>query len=114
MGFFLLGGLFTVLIAWQLSNGIDDRLQESFRHEALDRAVLLQARVDASEAMLIGLQGLFLRGDIQRGDFYEYVGALRTTPDFDAVQALEFTRAVAREDVPGLEASVRGDTSIRQ
>lgn len=113
LGFFAIGAVVTVVTAAETSYGIQERRAESFEHEIDDLTSAIKARVEAAAAILAGLDGLLVSGEVGRGEFQDYVGRLEDTPGFDAIQALEYTRLVTRDEVSQFEAQVRSDTSLR-
>ena len=113
LGFLAVGAGVTVVAASQIWHHTHEAREEAFEHEVDDVTHDVSEQIDEAAAILAGLDGLFASGEVGRAEFKNYVGKLDGTPGFDAIQALEYTRLVTRDEVSQFEAQVRSDTSVR-
>ena len=107
------GLLFTALIVVTLLANQRERQTIEVDSLAERTSVAVERRLDAYKDVLFGLQGFFgAEPDASRSDFNRFVDLGDFEERYPGIQALEFTRLVADDEVAAFEDAVRSDVSL--
>ena len=97
---------------WKIAqHNARQELQNEFDFHSDELALHIKQRMDAYEAILHGVRGLFdTSNNITREDFREYVASLRLEEYYPGIQGLSHTRLIPRDRLEEHIAAVRADS----
>ncbi|MBC2778455.1 CHASE domain-containing protein [Parasphingopyxis marina] len=114
VGVFAVGLIVSALIAFQIANFTDDRLEERFAHSADMAVTSVENRIDMQMTLLRGTAGLFHSSDsVTAQDFETFVDWLDLEHNYPGVLGVGFAAAAPdRETLSALAAERQPDRAI--